>query len=88
MIKQLASWPKQVEAATHHCEPHRIAFYLMELAAVFHGLWNAGRENNDLKFIHDTDDELTHARMLLVETTAQVLKSGLNLLSITAVEEM
>jgi arginyl-tRNA synthetase len=88
VIKQLASWPKQVEAATHHCEPHRIAFYLMELAAVFHGLWNAGRENNDLKFIHDTDDELTHARMLLVETTAQVLKSGLNLLSITAVEEM
>ena len=88
VIKQLASWPKQVEAATHHCEPHRIAFYLMELAAVFHGLWNAGRENHDLKFIHDTDDELTHARMLLVETTAQVLKSGLNLLSITAVEEM
>jgi arginyl-tRNA synthetase len=88
VIKQLASWPKQVEAATHHCEPHRIAFYLMELAAVFHGLWNAGRENHDLKFIHDTDDELTHARMLLVETTAQVLKSGLNLLSITAVKEM
>jgi len=88
VIKQLASWPKHVEAATHHCEPHRIAFYLMELAAVFHGLWNAGRENNDLKFIHDTDDELTHARMLLVETTAQVLKSGLNLLSITALEEM
>ena len=88
VIKQLASWPKQVEAATHHCEPHRIAFYLMELAAVFHGLWNAGRENHELKFIHDTDDELTHARMLLVETTAQVLKSGLNLLSITAVEEM
>ena len=88
VIKQLSRWPKQVEAATHHCEPHRIAFYLMELAAVFHGLWNAGRENYDLKFIHDSDDELTHARMLLVETTAQVLKSGLNLLSITAVEEM
>ena len=88
LIKQLASWPKHVDAATHHCEPHRIAFYLMDLAAVFHGLWNAGRENLDLKFIHDTDDDLTHARMLLVETTAQVIKSGLNLLSITALEEM
>ncbi len=88
LIKQLSSWPKHVEAATHYCEPHRIAFYLMELAAVFHGLWNAGRENLDLKFIHDTDEDLTHARMLLVEATAQVIKSGLNLLSITAVEEM
>ena len=88
VIKQLSSWPKYVEAATNHCEPHRIAFYLMELASVFHGLWNAGRENVDLKFIHDTDDDLTLARMLLVEATAQVIKSGLNLLSITAVEEM
>ncbi len=88
VIKQLASWPKNVEAATLHCEPHRIAFYLMDLAAVFHGLWNAGRENLDLKFIHDTDDDLTHARMLLVETIAQVIKSGLNLLSITPLEEM
>ena len=60
----------------------------MELASVFHGLWNAGRENIDLKFIHDTDDDLTLARMLLVEATAQVIKSGLNLLSITAAEEM
>ena len=88
VIKQLSSWPKHVEAATYYCEPHRIAFYLMELASVFHGLWNAGRENIDLKFIHDTDDDLTLARMLLVEATAQIIKSGLNLLSITAVEEM
>ena len=88
LIKQLSSWPKYVEAATHECEPHRIAFYLMELAAIFHGLWNAGRDNLELKFIHDTDNELTLARLMLVEATSQIIKSGLGLLSITAVEEM
>ncbi len=88
LIKQLSSWPKYVEAATHECEPHRIAFYLMELAAIFHGLWNAGRDNLELKFIHDTDNELTLARLMLVEATSQIIKSGLSLLSITAVEEM
>ena len=88
LIKQLSSWPKYVEAATHECEPHRIAFYLMELAAIFHGLWNAGRDDLELKFIHDTDNELTLARLMLVEATSQIIKSGLSLLSITAVEEM
>ncbi|MBT5574625.1 MAG: arginine--tRNA ligase [Alphaproteobacteria bacterium] len=88
VIKQLSSWPKLVEAAVHQCEPHRIAFYLMELAAVFHGLWNAGRDNLELKFIQESDDELTLARMQLIDATALVIKSGLNLLSIDAVEEM
>ena len=60
----------------------------MALAAVFHGLWNAGRDNLELKFIQESDDELTLARMQLVDATALVIKSGLNLLSIDAVEEM
>ena len=60
----------------------------MELASAFHALWNAGRDNTDLKFIHETNDELTKARIQLVEATALVTKLGLNLLSINALEEM
>ena len=88
LIKILASWSRYVEASVQHYEPHRIAFYLMDLASAFHGLWNAGRDNPALKFIHETNDELTIARMQLVEATALVTKLGLNLLSITALEVM
>ena len=88
MIKHLASWPKYIEAAVKQYEPHRIAFYLMDLAGTFHALWNAGRDNPELKFIHEIDDELTLSRMHLVEATATVTKIGLSLLSIKALEEM
>ena len=88
LIKHLASWPKYIEAAVKQYEPHRIAFYLMDLAGTFHALWNAGRDNPELKFIHEIDDELTLSRMHLVEATATVTKIGLNLLSINALEEM
>ncbi len=88
LIKHLATWPKCVESAAQYYEPHRIAFYLMDLASAFHGLWNAGRDNPDLKFIHETNNELTNARMHLVEASASVIKLGLNLLSVSALEEM
>ena len=88
LIKHLATWPKYIESAVQNYEPHRIAFYLMDLASAFHGLWNAGRENPDLKFIHQTNTELTNARIQLVEATASITKLGLNLLSIKALEEM
>ena len=88
LIKQLASWPMMVEAAAKMHEPHRIAFYLMDLAAAFHGLWNGGRDNPDLKFIQSDDDALTKARMYLVNSVSIVIRSGLKLLSIKAAEEM
>ncbi len=88
LIKHLASWPRYIETAVQNYEPHRIAFYLMDLASAFHGLWNAGRDDPNLKFIQETNDELTNARMHLVEATAMVTKLGLNLLSINALEEM
>ena len=88
LIKQLCSWPKLVEAAATAHEPHRIAFYLMDLAAAFHGLWNAGRDNPSLKFVQADNDALTSARLALVKATALVIRSGLSLLSIRAVEEM
>ena len=88
LIRHLASWPKLIEAAAQAHEPHRIAFYLMDLAAAFHGLWNAGRDNPALKFVQPEEQMLTLARLELVKATALVIRSGLSLLSIDAVEEM
>ena len=88
LIRHLASWPKLIEAAAQAHEPHRIAFYLMDLAAAFHGLWNAGRDNPALKFVQPDAQMLTLARLELVKATALVIRSGLSLLSIDAVEEM
>ena len=88
LIKQLVSWPQLVEAAAKMHEPHRIAFYLMDLAAAFHSLWNGGRDNPSLKFIQPENSEVTKARMYLVNCTSLVIRSGLELLSITPAEEM
>jgi len=88
VIRQLASWPKLVVSAANAHEPHRVAFYLMDLAAAFHALWTAGRENPDLRFIRDGEPALTAARLRLVKATALVIRSGLGVLAITAREEM
>ena len=88
LIRILAGWPRQVVSAASAHEPHRVAFYLMELAAAFHALWTAGRENPDLRFIRDEDPALTAARLRLVKATALVIRSGLGVLAIDAREEM
>ena len=88
VIKALASWPRLVESAAQSHEPHRVAFYLMDLAASFHALWTAGREAPELRFIRDDDAGLTAARLCLVKATALVIRSGLGVLSIQACEEM
>ena len=88
LTKQLCAWPKIVESAALSHEPHRIAFYLMDLAAAFHGLWNAGRDKPELKFVQPKQDNLTAARLELVKASSLVIRSGLSLLSIAAVEEM
>ena len=88
LVKQLVSWPKLVVSAARSHEPHRIAFYLMELASAFHSLWTAGREDASLRFILEDDEELTAARLWLVKATALVIRSGLSVLSIEAREEM
>ena len=69
-------------------EPHRIAFYLMDLAASFHSLWNGGRDDISLKFIQADDQAVTKARLYLVNSVSIVIRSGLGLLSIDAAEEM
>ena len=88
LIKLLVSWPRMVVSAAGSYEPHRIAFYLMDLASAFHSLWTAGREDPTLRFMLDGDSELTAARLWLVKATATVIRSGLGVLAIPAKEEM
>jgi arginyl-tRNA synthetase len=88
MIKLLASWPRQVEAAALAHEPHRIAFYLSDVAAALHGLWTLGNEDPSLRFIQEKNPGLTAARLALVRAVAAVIASGLNIIGVTPVEEM
>ncbi|MBU2088969.1 MAG: arginine--tRNA ligase [Alphaproteobacteria bacterium] len=88
LVKRLASWPRLVESAAEAHEPHRIAFYLQELAAEFHALWNKGRDDATLRFIIAEDEAVTLARMALVRGAALVIASGLEIIGVTPAEEM
>lgn len=88
LIRLIAQWPRQVEAAASAHEPHRIAFYLNDLAAAFHAHWNRGREEPGLRFVVEGDPELTRARLALVQGIGFVIGSGLKVFGVTPVEEM
>ena len=88
MIKLLVSWPRQVEVAAVFREPHRIAYYLHDVAAAFHVLWNKGKDNTHLRFIDPEDRATTIARLVLVKGVATVIASGLELFGITPLQEM
>lgn len=88
LVKSMANWSRVVESAAQSFEPHRIAFYLMELAAVFHGLWNKGNDNVSLRFIVADDKNLTRARAALIKSVQIVLQSGLAVLGCTPLEEL
>lgn len=88
LIKKLASYPRQVELAINALEPHRIAFYLHECAGLLHALWTKGKEDTTLRFIHPQNLALTRDKLALLEATAIVLKSGLHIMGVTAVNEM
>jgi arginyl-tRNA synthetase len=88
LIRRLISWPRVVEAAALAREPHRIAFFLHDLAADFHVLWNRGREDSTLRFIREDEPGATAARLVLVAATASVIRSGLGVMGVTPVEEM
>ena len=88
LVRQLAQWPRLVEAAATAHEPHRIAFYLYDLAASFHAHWNRGRDEPALRFIVEGDAELTRARLALVQAVGNVIGSGLKVFGVTPVEEM
>jgi arginyl-tRNA synthetase len=88
LIRKLIAWPRMVEAAAEAREPHRIAFFLYELAGDFHALWNAGREDAALRFIQAEKPVETAARLALVAATATIIRSGLGVLGVNPVEEM
>ena len=88
LVRLIAQWPRQVEAAAAAHEPHRIAFYLYDLAAAFHAHWNRGRDEPSLRFIVEGNAELTRARLALVQAVGIVIGSGLKVFGVTPVEEM
>jgi len=88
LIARMAEWPKLVDAASETHEPHRIAFYLHELASSLHGHWNRGKELPHLRFIDAGNAKLTLARLALVRAVSLVLASGLSILGVNAPEEM
>ena len=88
LIKCLCGWPRAVDSAVQSHEPHRLAFYLQELAAAFHLLWNKGNENHDLRFIIPGDGRVTAARLTLIGAVAQVISLGLGIFAVRPVEEM
>lgn len=87
LIKGMANWSRIVEAAATSQEPHRVAFYLMELASLFHALWNKGNDNAALRFIVD-DKGLTKARLALINAVRTILRSGLAVLGCQPMEEL
>jgi arginyl-tRNA synthetase len=88
LLRRLALYPRIIEAAAAAHEPHRIAFYLYDLASEFHGLWTRGRDLPYLRFIINNDAEITRARLALVQGVVSVLASGLAILGVHAPDEM
>jgi arginyl-tRNA synthetase len=88
IMRTLAAWPRMVEAAALAHEPHRIAFYLYDLAAQFHGLWNKGNDAAALRFLQADNRALSMARLALVRGVGVVIASGLNVFGVEPVEEM
>jgi arginyl-tRNA synthetase len=88
LIRRLAEYPRIIESAAEAHEPHRVAFYLHDLASEFHGHWNRGKELPQLRFINAVEPDSTLARLALVQGVKLVLASGLSILGVSAPEEM
>ena len=88
VVRRIAGYPKMLEGAALAHEPHRISFYLYELASDFHSLWNRGKESPQLRFIVDNDILITDTRLAFLKVIRYVLANGLRILGVTPVEEM
>jgi len=88
VIRQMAAWPRLVDSAAEAFEPHRVAFYLHDMAAAFNTLWNKGNSDATLRFLIAEDAKLSLARLALVRAVAFVIASGLAVLGVQPVEEM
>jgi arginyl-tRNA synthetase len=87
LVKLMAQWPRLVEQAAAAREPHRVAFYLHDLASAFHTLWNRGNDDPMFRILTD-DPALTAARLTLAGAVGQVLRAGLSIMGVTAAEEL
>ncbi|HEX2137723.1 MAG TPA: arginine--tRNA ligase [Microvirga sp.] len=88
LLRRLAQYPRAIEAAAEAHEPHRVAFYLYDLASAFHSLWTKGKDSPQLRFVNQADKDSTEARLSLVHALRGVLASGLGILGVTAPDEM
>lgn len=88
VIRLLGAWPRTVAAAAVAHEPHRIAFYVHDLAAAFHGFWAKGKDDPSLRFVNPSDPKLSLARLALVDAVRQVIRNGLGILGVSAPEEL
>jgi arginyl-tRNA synthetase len=88
LIKRMAGWPRLIETAAIAHEPHRVAFYLYDVAASFHGLWNKGKDDTSLRFLLPDDAPRSMARLALVRGVALLLASGLAVFGVEPMEEM
>ncbi|NSX55161.1 arginine--tRNA ligase [Parasulfitobacter algicola] len=88
VARKIAEWPRLVEIAARNNEPHRIAFYLYELASEFHALWNRGNDVPSLRFVQEGDAATSQAKMALARATAIVISAGLGILGVEPVQEM
>jgi arginyl-tRNA synthetase len=88
LVHRIAQFPRMAEAAAEAHEPHRVAFYLYDVASAFHSLWNKGKDLPQLRFVNQTDKDSTKARLALVHALKGVLATGLAILGVTAPDEM
>ena len=88
VAKKLAEWPRLIEIAARTNEPHRVAFYLYELAGEFHALWNRGNELSELRFLQEGDTATSQAKIALIRAVSIVISAGLGILGVTPAEEM
>lgn len=88
LVQLAAQFPRVVETAAAAREPHRIAFYLYDLAAAFHALWNVGNDRPDRRFLLPDDPAMTAARLFLAEGVGQIIRNGLSIMGVEAVSEM
>lgn len=88
LAKKIAEWPRLVEIAARANEPHRVAFYLYEVASDLHALWNRGNDETSLRFVQEGDAAATSAKIALARACAVVISAGLGILGVTPAEEM
>jgi arginyl-tRNA synthetase len=88
IIRQIAQFPRMIGQASEAHEPHRLAFYLHDLASLFHSYWNKGKDAPQLRFVNQDARDLTCARLALVTSLTSVLATGLGILGVSAPDEM